>query len=482
MAAKESQLETATIEDLYDITAEESVLSILLYEPGLLPSVSFSASDFTNWQRQDIWQAIASGGDFTAIQEKLSANVDAYLLAIDLFMDVGNGEVSTDDLQLHALRVAKASKLRLSGAGATCLAKPSANEIAEDPLPQWAKEKPKQITSTRQLVDNFWQNKDPKPVMVAPFVSQLPLVQILTENNEPGAGTWPKAPKKAKHRTAIIGTVITVTPSEKGYKGKLTDRHDRKWRQCKREYYFRVKRETRKALAHIEDKQILHYQSGLDIVDVDKQVSTWRKRKQRQDIDIAYQVYPLPMGEYVIVSNQDDNSAGTIPEDRTAAFELFFQWLDTPEGETLKRHSQGYGLRFEGFSGDGRLKFAKRQLIKNGQKALAAQLEENVKKIRRNVQLITEMNRQDIAQELVKTGYQVDNSRFEFKNLGKFAADMKRIDSNLTTRSGNSAYFEMSRLTHTEKNKDSVSSSRDNGAAFVPLEGEKASAAASLAP
>ena len=320
------------------------------------------------------------------------------------------------------------------------------------------------VTQTGDLVDNFFDNPDPAPVMVAPV--RLPLMRILEDDSEPGRGDWPEAPKKKRNRPATTGTILTIRPTRDGFTGKLTDSHDRNWEQCAREFYFRVKRETCKALAHLANEQ-MYYQAGLDLVDMGRTIERQRKAAQRKNEEYIYQVYPYEMGQYCIVSNHPGDNDELITEDRRAAYALFQQWLDTPEGETLKRHSQGYGLRFEGVAGDGRLKFVTRQLENEGQHAAAAQLKEEIKQARHKLQLITKMKRAEMENELVATGYRVLKSRFEFYDLGKFANDVKNIADDLQVRGGGSVWFElenlkMSRLEDTEKNNKSVCVSRDN--------------------
>ena len=298
-------------------------------------------------------------------------------------------------------------------------------------------------------------------------------------NDDDGTGEWPQDPKKTRN-VKSLGTAVTIVPHADHFSGGLADRHDRKWQVCKREWYFRVKREARKALAHLKQEPMF-YLAGLDGVDVDRLVNRWKMNSKRRGDDVVYQVYPYDAGVYAIVTNQDETSKGkvTIPEmgiipnDRSEVFILLERFLDTPEFKTLRRHNQGYGLRFEGFAGDGRMKFLKREMIKAGEGEAALKLEQEYKSIRKKLQMVTQMARDQVTDGLIKKGYDVIKSRFTFSDLGKFANDIKTICPDLRTRSGNNAWFALqdlqcTPLEDTAKLKKTVCPCRVQDTEFTP--------------
>ena len=92
---------------------------------------------------------------------------------------------------------------------------------------------------------------------------------------------------------------------------------------------------------------------------------------------LVYQLYPhiAPDGAgeaIAIVSNAaETEGARPVPTDRTRAYHLFYDWLNTPPETHLNRHSQGFGQQWQGMKGDGR----KRQIEKQtGQKLPPVQL------------------------------------------------------------------------------------------------------------
>ena len=412
--------------DLYDEVAEDAVLSCLLDRPKLIVDIDLSPEHFSYYKRQDIFRAIAANGGRDVFPPPLIEEETedfARYLRVDILL--GNVE---PQLFSHYVERVKAAKVRRSDG-------------------------------------HEWQ-----PVPVKDLTGDDLAAELFAADH--GVGAWPEPPKQQERVDTIIGTVMTIRPYKGHFVGKLANRHDRKWRICSREYYFRVKREGQKALEHLHQEPMF-YLDGLDMFDVDRLVNRWQKRAKRSEgkIKIVYQVYPHDDG-YAIVTNQDEASTsmvsipekGSIPQDRLALFHLLHRWLDTPEDKTLKRHSQGYGLRYEGMSGDGRLKFAKRQLTKVKGHKLANEFFDKLKAERKKLQLITEMKRDKLTDKLQQSGYEIIKSRFVIEDLNKFKTIIRAIDSKITTRGGDNAWFALDEMKstqdgHTENLDKTVSSS-----------------------
>ena len=77
------------------------------------------------------------------------------------------------------------------------------------------------------------------------------------------------------------------------------------------------------------------------------------------------------MGSEMCIRDRDGNGAAAvvcsipggepIPTNRTAAYNIFHELLNTPPETKLNRHSQGYGQQWQGMKGDGRKKLAQKQ-------------------------------------------------------------------------------------------------------------------------
>ena len=190
-----------------------------------------------------------------------------------------------------------------------------------------------------------------------------------------GMGNWPETPARSNEAAEPKGSKSHYTPTPNGLMVKHSCRWSRKWETDRREYYVRVKRETAKAHAEMAFHP-MYFANFDDLTAVNRWLNSRRQAQKRakktgHDWEMVYMVYPF-VGEtavnWVIVSNQANGAAGEIPADRTAAFDLFYDWSNTPEETRLDKHSQGYGRQWQGMKGDGRLNY-----VANKAKAKAAQ-------------------------------------------------------------------------------------------------------------
>lgn len=181
-----------------------------------------------------------------------------------------------------------------------------------------------------------------------------------------GAGNFPTPPERTNKKAAPNGTVDTYKPTPTGLVKKRARRFSRAWEVCEREYYFRVKREVSKAHAEMGRDVVMVYHlfeddfSAVRFINA-RQKAIKRARKDGQDPKpFIYQLYPYISPDadaelVAIVSNAaETKGARPIPADRTQAYNLFHDWLNTPPETTLNRHSQGYGQQWQGMKGDGR--------------------------------------------------------------------------------------------------------------------------------
>ena len=236
-----------------------------------------------------------------------------------------------------------------------------------------------------------------------------------------GAGSFPTPPERTNKKAAPSGTVDTYKPTPTGLVAKRATRFSRAWEVCEREYYFRVKREVSKAHAEMGRDVAMVYHlftddfSAVRFINA-RQKTIKRARKDGRDPKpFIYQLYPYISPDadaelVAIVSNATEtNGARPVPADRTQAYNLFHDWLNTPPETTLNRHSQGYGQQWQGMKGDGRRRLIEKQ---TGQK------------MPRNMQFITPRLPEEVKNKLGDNGFipfaEIDTYAEKIEAMGKW--------------------------------------------------------------
>lgn len=171
---------------------------------------------------------------------------------------------------------------------------------------------------------------------------------------------YPKRPAHTCANGRREGAVITVYEDETAVSSITTPawRDTEKHPMCRGCYHDRVVRLSQQIQA--EQKRV----GGLSWVilpnrtAVDRETARLRKKRERDNIDFVYRVFPLDGGEYVFISNQIDGHA--MPSTNTQVYHLVNQWANTPHGMKISS-SEGWGGNFQKTRGDGRTHRARKQ-------------------------------------------------------------------------------------------------------------------------
>lgn len=171
-----------------------------------------------------------------------------------------------------------------------------------------------------------------------------------------GTGDFPRLPAGAGDVERVNGSVHTFERFKDGsVYYTMAPSVIPTWDVCPREYACRNEREVKKAHREMSRQEMYWF-----VVPADQKnriLNRWKKR----DDKVIYGQYPYMVDDrlmYGFTTNQA-KEGHPFPTDRTEAFNLIYEWNQTPDG-MRRSYSQGYGGQHEGTKGDGRKKAAER--------------------------------------------------------------------------------------------------------------------------
>ena len=206
-----------------------------------------------------------------------------------------------------------------------------------------------EATKERPLPDDFFQLvPDKQPIMVYP-------------EREPGVGEWPKQPK---HIDCECGKTTVCAFYDKGLVS-VGEMGNGRWREtdqqsaCPGCYYKRVKTVARQLLLEMEmygDFWLLKLASKAEF----NRFINRKKYARKKGKIWVYICLPQKDGSYIVIHTIPKEGGELITSNnRTEVYNLLWPWLQTPEKNHLST-SRGFGGRYQGIRGDGRVKVAKK--------------------------------------------------------------------------------------------------------------------------
>lgn len=300
--------------------------------------------------------------------------------------------------------------------------------------------RPKQ--TKKALTEQFFKQTEKQPIMVMPELATA------------GAGVFPEAPKnEPKQQKQSIGSITNLIPTKTHVTVKIKDLYVRDWQHRPRDYYFRVCRYVNQCHAEMMDTPLFYKitTSLNEITQFSQTVRTYLYRNP--DKKRPYIIFPFFDDDggmfYTIISSKIKGECKPVPTDRTEAYNLFFDWLNTPEGESTGRHSNGFGMHYQGNKGNSAEKFkkqVKQKIQESGQAGKA-------------LQIIHEGEHLTAEKLITKLGFTAAKFKISWGDFNAFAHKLRETSPQMKTRNGGAAWqllreFKQSMYTGLDNNKD----------------------------